>query len=593
MIDRKTKLRWRRNVRRGRRQVEDLGSQAEENLERHFFRRFGKLLDVRRFVIGWMLLVVLLLAGVSLQTRSLGGYYKTMRPVKGGTYSEGILGSFTNASPLYAAGAVNTSVSKLLFASLFKIDQNGALVSDLAVKYVADANGVKYTVTLRDKLTWHDGIPLTADDVVFTYRTIQNADAKSPLFSSWQGIKVEATNIYTVVFTLPNSLSAFPYSMTNGIVPKHILENVPVTQLRSVPFNTNQPVGSGPFMWNRVEVTGKTPETREEKVGLIPFDGYHEGKPNIDNFVVRSFRNIQNMEESFYSGALDAMVGLDAVPKKLKDNKNIVEYSVPLEGLVSVFLKTTSDIFVDVKVRQAVVQSIDQASLLNGLGFPAVLANSPILRSQTGYDKTIVQLAYDKAVANALLDSAGWTKGANGMRFKDKKPLTFTLVSQNTEGYSLVTKDLQKQWKSVGIDVVVQLQPGDDFQGSVSRHDYDALLYGIAIGPDPDVFAYWHSTQANLSSATRLNLSEYKSAVADKSLEAGRTRTDPYVRTVKYRPFLEAWRSDAPAIVLYQPRFYYLARSEVFGFNPRLFNEPSDRFSNVSQWMIRQQKIVN
>jgi len=137
------------------------------------------------------------------------------------------------------------------------------------------------------------------------------------------------------------------------------------------------------------------------------------------------------------------------------------------------------------------------------------------------------------------------------------------------------------------------LQPGDDFQGSVSRHDYDALLYGIAIGPDPDVFAYWHSSQANLSSATRLNLSEYKSAIADKSLEAGRTRTDPSVRTVKYRPFLEAWRSDAPAIVLYQPRFYYLARSEVFGFNPRLFNEPSDRFSNVSQWMIRQQKIVN
>src|ERR1700712_2290802 len=103
MINRTTKLRWRRRVRRSKRQVEELGNQAEEGLERHFFKRLSRLTKVRRFVAAWILLFVLMIGVVLFQTRSLGQYYLVKKPTNGGIFTEGILGSFTNASPLYAS----------------------------------------------------------------------------------------------------------------------------------------------------------------------------------------------------------------------------------------------------------------------------------------------------------------------------------------------------------------------------------------------------------------------------------------------------------------------------------------------------------
>ncbi len=591
MINRTTRLRWRRTVRQSRRQVEDIGLQAEEHLDRHFFRRLGRLIEVRRFVVTWLMLVILLGGGVILQTRALTDYYATLQPVPGGAFTEGILGSFTDANPLYATGVVDNSVSKLVFASLLKTDQNGKLVGDLASTWSSDDRGANYTVYLRDNLLWHDGQPLTADDVVFTYQTIQNPDAKSPLFGSWQGINVSAPNPHTVIFSLPSALSSFPYSLTTGIIPKHLLSNVPVTQLRSNRFNTLNPIGAGPFIWDRVEVTGGSPSTREEKIGLRAFGAYYDGTPRLNNLVLRSFHDASHMVDSFNKAELDAMVGLESLPKDLQHERFVHEYNVPLAGEVAVFLKTTDDILSDVKVRQAIVQSVNQPAVINAIGYPVVTANEPLLRHQLGYDGAVSQLPYDPAAANRLLDEAGWVKASNGVRYKGNKPLIFTVVTQDTDEYKKVGSNLKDQLYKVGVDVQLNLQSSADLQGTISRHDYDALLYAIAIGSDPDVFAYWHSSQADPHSPSRLNFSEYKSTPADRALEAGRTRADATIRAIKYRPFLEAWRNDAPAVVLYQPRFLYVSRVTIYNFTPRTLNDASDRFNNVNDWMIRQQKL--
>src|SRR6185503_418921 len=116
-----------------------------------------------------------------------------------------------------------------------------------------------------------------------------------------------------------------------------------------------------------------------------------------------------------------------------------------------------------------------------------------------------------------------------------------------TSEYAAVTAALQKAWKAVGVDVQVTQLSDIDLQSVVSRHEYSAVLYGISLGTDPDVFAYWHSSQADPRSTSRLNLSEYTSVTADRALEAGRSRSDPSVRAAKYRPFLDVWRADAPA----------------------------------------------
>ncbi len=589
MIDRTTRLRWRRRFRRSKNQVEDLGVQAEEQIERHFFKRLSRLADVRRFVLTWIVLAVLLLGATVYQFSDLSKYYQTPAPVAGGTYTEGILGAFTNANPIYATGAVDSAVSRLVFAGLFKYDAQNKLVGDLAEKWEVDAAETTYTVTLKRNILWQDNKPLKARDVVFTYKTIQNPDAKSPLFSSWQGINIQAKDDYTVVFTLPSILSAFPYSLTTGIIPEHLLATVPPAQMRGMQFNT-APVGAGPFSWDRVEVSHNT-DMPGGRIGLNPNQYYYQGKPALSHYVIQYFADETTMIHSFENHELTAMSGVEALPDTFKADVSIDQYNVPLTAQIMVFFRNSQEILKDVKVRQALVQATDQQSLLADLGFPAIASKEPFLQNHPGYNPAITQLAFNRDKAAALLSEAGWVPGADGIRMKDGKPLTFNLYSQSSSEYAYVTQRLQQDWQKIGVKLEVLLQPDSELQNSVTYHSYDALLYGISLGPDPDIYAYWGSSQADERATNRVNFSEYRSAAADSALQAGRTRADPALRAVKYKPFLEAWRNDAPALALYQPRYLYVTRDTVYGLELNTLNVPADRYGNVSHWMIHTEKV--
>jgi peptide/nickel transport system substrate-binding protein len=593
-LNRSTKLRMRRLFRRRKQQVEDLGAIADQQLDKHLFRRLLRLVAVRRFVVGWLGLVIALIVGVNLQMVSMAHYYKTAVPVAGGTFTEGIIGSFTNANPLYATGPVDASVSRLIFGSLFKYDENHQLIPDLAASMAVDDTELNYTVTLKPNLTWHDGKPLTAQDVVFTYKMIQNPDARSYLQSSWQGVSVTSPNDRTVVFTLPSKLSAFPHSLTNGIVPQHILGSVPPVQLRSSNFNSAVLVGSGPFKFAQVQVEGQDVSDRQERVALVPFANYYAGPPKLAGFVIRSFRDENGLIASYKDKQIQAMAGLVALPDQLSSDINTREFSISLTGETMVFFKTSQELLQDAQVRKALVLGVDKQTIMSRLPYALTPVNEPLLKSQIGYDPSLAQATGDIAQANATLDAAGWVKDTKtGLRSKAGIPLKFSLYSQANSEYAGVAQSLQKQWRDIGVDAEVVLQSEQDLRTSVSQHSYDALLYSISLGADPDVFAYWHSSQADLRSPTRLNFSEYRSTAADKALEAGRTRSDPTLRSVKYKPFLDAWRADAPALALYQPRFLYVVRYPLAGFNTVSAVSATDRYAHVERWMMREDARPN
>jgi peptide/nickel transport system substrate-binding protein len=588
MISRAFKLRFRRRIRMQKLQVEEFGQQAEQHLERNFFRRLERLADVRRFVITWIILIILLGGVVVAQIRGLSSYYQMPEPAPGGTYSEGALGSFTNANPLYASSPVDAAVSKLLFASLVTYNERNELIGDLAQDWSVDERGTTYTVRLKPDLTWHDGKPLTAADVVFTYQLIQNPDAQSPLNPSWRGITVKEVNPRTVTFTLPSQLISFPYSLTNGIVPKHILGGEPMGALRTLRFNSTEAVGAGPFKFSALEVTGGSVETREQRIALEPFEDYHAGKPKLDRFVIHSFRNEQRLLDSFEKQETNAIAGLTKTPETFEVDGSIRIHNLPLTAAVMTFFKTSEGVLSDAKVRQALVQATDAATIIKELQFPTQPVRSPLLRSHVGYNAGYLQPPYNLAAANALLDGQGWKIGNDGIRRKAGSALTFSLSAQDNSEYAKVARLLQKQWRAVGVDLRVVLQASADFQTTLAFHNYDALLYGISIGKDPDVLVYWDSKHADVRAENRLNFSEYKSAVADESLQSGRTRSDPALRAVKYQPFLQAWRNDAPAVGLYQPRFLYITRGPVYGLGEHAINSEVQRFTNVHNWMIRQ-----
>lgn len=569
-----------------RHQVVTIGEQTD----RHFFRRFERLIKVRRFVAAWLTLIVLLVGASVAQNYSLSGYYQTLQPAPGGMYTEGVMGTFTNASPLYASTLVDRTVSRLIFSGLMTYDTNNQLVGDLAESWTSDARGQVYTVVLKPNVKWHDGRAVTSDDVVFTYGVIQNPDAQSPLNQSWQGVKVEAVDARTVKFTLTNPLASFPYSLTNGIVPKHILGNTSMIDMRSSPFNTARPVGSGAFRWQDVTVLGTTSENREELVMLAANEAYHAGRPKLDNFAVHTFRTQDRMRESYNNRELQAMVGLTEEPPVTTEQIQTLGFSQT--AAVMAFFKTTSPQFSDKSVRQALVKAIDTTAVRNQLGYSARIVDEPLLRGQVGYDVASRQFSYDIAGAKSQLTSTGYTPGPRGVLQKNGQPLGFTLTAEDTPENVRVAKNLQQQWKKVGVATELRLLTASELQVALASHDYEALLRGISIGVDPDVFVYWHSSQADIASSGKLNFSEYKSSAVDEALALGRTRTDNSLRAAKYKPFLSTWRDDAPALGLYQPRFLYITRQPVYGLDGRTINNASDRLNNVHEWMIRRVKTT-
>lgn len=585
---RATRLKIRKKFRRSKRQIEAFGVQTEAGIEKHLFKRINKFNSVRRFMLSWALLGILVCGITTYQLMYVRTYYKVSRPVAGDTYVEGMVGLFNNANPLFANNEVNATISKLVFSGLFSYDGEGNLSGDLAEKWVISAdNSKEYTVTLKPNLVWHDGAELTADDVVFTYKMLQNPDVRSPYLTSWAGIDIKATDAKTVVFTLPNIIASFPYSLTNGIIPKHLLKDVSPEAMRSDLFNTASPVGSGPFKWKSVDVIGSSIDDREQKIALTRNEKYFKGAPKLDGFILRTFTNEKMMNDSFLRGEINALVSPNNLVVDKDKDSDIEQRSLLLNGAVTIYLKNDQDILKDVSVRQALTQATNQREIAASLSYPTRLVDAPLLQTMVGYNASLSQLPFNVSAANTTLDSAGWLRAENGIRVRDGKELTFVLYTLNTTELAGVATLLSRQWQQVGVSLVVKSISQTDLEGVIERREYDALMYGISLGKDPDVFAYWHSSQFATTSPQRLNFSDYSSLAADAALEAGRTRVPEDIRAAKYKAFLQAWRNDAPAVMLYRPRLLYVTRGEVYGFDNTFINSSYDRLYGVENWMIK------
>lgn len=593
VIDPAVKRRWRRLISRHQKGATELTVQADQQIEKLLLRRLERLVSVRRFVVLWISLFILLFFFGVIQLRALSPYYQSLKPVPGGIYSEGIISTFRNANPLYATSEADIALSRLVFAGLFKYDSANGFAGDLAKDWSVGPTPTHYTVHLRPGLSWHDGAPFTADDVVFTYKTIQDIESQSALYSSWKDIAVKKVDSHTVTFDLPNAFSPFPISLTNGIIPAHILKNIPTSQLRSDSFNS-KPIGMGPFQWKFLELLTSTNSGSQQRITLAPFDKYWAGRPKLDGLNLLVFSNEQQLISAFNKKQINAVSGLETLPNELANDTGVQVYNTPLTSAVMAFFNNSRGVFADANVRRALVSGIDRQPLAKITGFPTQLVDSPLLHNQLGYSSDLVQLPYNPSSANQLLDQAGWLRSGQGFRSKNNQTLVVNLRSQNTRQYNLLAQYLQVEWAKLGVKIDVQFYDAADLGSQIiANHDYDILVYAISIGIDPDIFAYWDSSQASINSQGHLNLSEYKSGPADQALEAGRTRGDPALRVVKYRAFATVWRDDAPALALYQPNFLYVTRGPVFGYERKSANTAADRFYNVQNWMIRQKRQTN
>lgn len=558
----------------------------QDYVDQHLVNQIPKLGHIWRFAVGWLALITILVFVLISQMRSLESYYTSLVAKPGGIYVEGIVGSLTNVNPIYASTAADKAASRLLFAGLLKYDVNNRLVTDLAQSITSDDKASRYTISLRQDLYWHDGRPLVAEDVVFTVGVIQNPKAKSPLQYSLAGVTVEATDKRTVVFSLPASFSPFPNLLTFGLLPSHILSQYPAEQLRSLAFNSSEAIGSGPFKLQQL-VNVNDDDKRELKLQLIANPDYYAGRPLLDGFSLWVVPTAERLLELLEADQLTGVSGLD---QQLLANQglNLNHQVFDLTNGVYLFFKNTNPLLAEPELRRALAQAINVSQLLDQLDYPVQTISGPLLPEQLGYDADQTSLGFNPQQAKLELQELGWQLGSDGVRLKDERRLSLLLTTQKGTDYERLAQTIVKQLAQVGVEAAVDLRDSDGFAKSILQdHAYsDLLLYGLNLGADPDVYAFWHSSQVAFNSPVRRNLAEYQSEAADEALEIGRSRVEVELRTKGYLAFQEVWQTDLPALALYRPKFTYYETDHVRGPRGTILVDPLDRFRDVHLWTV-------
>ncbi len=574
------RFRYRRQARRVRRDIRVWRRWSANYIDRHIWGKWHQLGTNRRFLLAWGAIFVVAFVGLLGQYTSLLHYNRIIFAANGGSYTEASMGDLQSLNPILPGSNIEMSANRLIFSGLTQYNADRKLVGDLAASWEVSTDGKVYTFRLRKNVKWQDGVPFSATDVAFTLAAIQNPDSRSPLASSWQGVKVDTKGDDIVTFTLPSPLDSFMDSTTLGIVPRHILESVEPSQLSEAAFNKN-PVGTGPFQI-------KTFSSATSEVTLSAYPGYYNGKPRLDEFILRSYPDSTAALNAFASQQVTSpgRIMPEIAAKAAKTNHlTIVDMTLPSE--TSIFFQNTSPIFSDKNLRLILSRAISRSAVLlaatNGEG---VAVGQPLIPGQLGYTNKFAPGQLSPEASRKALDDAGWKVPAGkSIREKDGKQLSFELVTVNAPEYERAAKEASRQWAQVGVETKVKTVDLNALQQSYMRpRNFQALLFGMNLGADPDVYSYWHSSQVK---DPGVNLSSYASAEADKALESGRIKTDSLVRQGKYATFLKIWDADAPAVILYQTGYDYGTRDTVRGITAKRLVTPTDRYFAVEKWTVR------
>lgn len=544
--------------------------------------------EVRRHIALWLLGMGVLIAIATVQLFLFHNSYTEVKGVDGGTYAEGVRGDIETLNPLYATTPGEQGAARLMFSSLFTYDQQGKLRGDLAKRYTVLDDGLRYRVDLKPVAYWHDGQRVTAKDVMYTIDLIKDPSARIAGSGSWANIKVERVDDHTVDFVLPSVYAPFPNALTFYVMPEHILGELDPSAVRDSPFSA-RPVGSGPFSF-RLKQDVNTSDAYTV-LHMTQNVRYYNGAPKIERFQLHAYPTDDALTKALRSHAVSAVSGLSSSSSQLIRQTD--EYGVrtqPVNSGVYSLFNTRSDVLSDQKVRQALQLGTDTKKALDSLAISVEPLDTPILPTQVNLDD-IEKPTYDKKKAQELLKEAGWRMGDDKTLQKDGESLSLRVVSIKSADYEPVVANLAKQWRELGITVNIQTVDTDDptqnLASSVLQpREFDVLIHEIYLGSDPDVYAYWHSSQA---SERGLNFSSYRDGISDDNLSSARLRLESDLRSAKYQAFVKQWYKNAPAIGLYQSHLNYAYTKSVNSFpsDARLVT-PADRFNNVIYWTVQQ-----
>ncbi|MDQ3014671.1 MAG: peptide ABC transporter substrate-binding protein [bacterium] len=522
-------------------------------------------------------------------------------PREGGALTEGVIGSPRFVNPVLSVTEGDKDISALVYSGLMRLMPNGTLGNDLADKHTVSPDGKIYTFTIRPNAVFHDGTPVTADDVVFTVRKIQDKAVKSNKQAQWEGILVDKTVDNEVRFTLPQAYAPFLENTTIGILPKHLWEPLLGDQFMNSNLNI-RPIGSGPFI---VETVDTNESGSPVMYTLAPFEKYYFGKPYIEQIIFKFFTTEKSLIEAYQAGEINAMNGISSENAIVLKQTGAPMLQSALPRIFAVFFnQTTNKVLAYKEVRQALSLGLNRQTVvdnvLDGFGSPL---DSAVPKSFTNEvqseftDSQALQASSDHAsstlAAINLLEQNGWQLNANGIREKkvgnDSIVLSFSISTSDAPELKEVAELVIAEWKKLGADVSVKVVEGGYLnQNIIKPRRYDALLFGQVVNRDLDLYAFWHSSQR---ADPGLNVALYENKTVDTILEQMRVEISFNKRRELYQKFETELSKDVPAVFIYSPRFIYVVPQALHREEIHEVSTPSERFSTVSSWYLRTDKV--
>lgn len=530
----------------------------------------------RRTAIALLALVavILVLAGWRWFERN-----SVLAPQATGEFNEAIIGQPTTANPLLAVSEADITLAQLTHRGLFRANGQGDIEPDLAESYSTDATSSVYLVTLKSGLVWSDGVPMTADDVVFTVQALQNPKLMSPYAVTMGGIKAEREDERTVRFTLKEPYVPFPYALTFGLVPAHVWKNIPFERWADAETNL-RPVGSGPYAFRSLTRDG---QGVVRNYVLEPNPHTHTAAPYLRRITLRFYPDYPSAIDGLRQGAVDGVGGVSRAALSELSNRRFVTHDLVLPQYTAVFYNPrTSTLLKERSIRTGLSYAINRPSLIQeAIGGAAKPATSIFTYGELRVKTASQGITYDPTRAVQLFESAGFKRADTSAPFtKNDENLGFTLTVPGHEDLVQTAEALKRQWAEAGVTVNLEIVPPDSLAEVIRGHGYEALLMTEVIGLDPDPYPFWHSSQAEPG----LNVALFQHRDADELLSQARRESDPAKRQELYVAFQNILNEYQPATLLYSATYSYVMVRGISGFSTEVIASPPDRLQSLGSW---------
>ncbi len=537
--------------------------------------------------------IVLLLLG---QTQVVETINQIMEPAAGGVYVEGLVGSPIRLNPLLDDyNQVDKDVDKLVFSQLIRFDSWGNPQPDLAESFGVSKTGEIFNVKLRENVLWHDGVPVTTADVLFTIELMRNAEMPiSPdLVALWNSVEVMAFDALNMQFRLSEPFAPFMDYLSFGILPRHLLEGKSPQELINDPFNL-LPIGSGPYKVADLRVK----DGQVQEVVLEANPNYYLGQPYLEQIVFRYFDSTASALQAYQRGEILGIGSVDhASLTDVLAEPGLNVYSVRMPEMTMIFFNLGENgpvFFKDVAVRQALLMALNRSYMIDqALEGQAVISDSPILVGSWAYYDGVEKYTYSPQEAIKLLRAEGYgiPVGGGQIREKDGIPLAFELVFPDTEKYNTLAEMIRDYWAKIGVSATLVPLPADQvIRNYLEPRSYQAVLIDLTLtdSPDPDPYPFWH--QAMISSGQ--NYSQWDDRRASEYLEKARITPIQEERSRLYRNFQIHFSKEVPALPLFSSVYNFAIDDQVLGVQLGPIYDPSNRFNSILNWALESSNVI-